>query len=287
MTREEMIARAQAMRSRDIFGAVPQEIIDAVPAVQQEITVAGTHVYAITPKAGLTPGCPMVINYHGGGFIKGRQTKDHLFCNALAVELQCLVWDVDYKLAPEYPYPTAVQEAYAVAEYAFSHWEALGIDPKKIVLMGHSAGGNLAVVTCIKSGETGAFKPAALVAEFFPTDLATDPALKTRAEGDMPAEVARTYNAFYCDPETARTPYASPEFATEEQLAAFPDTLIMTAKRDSLSFEAEEFAKRLSQAGVTVTCRRFLNSRHGFTINRDGDWEASQALLKAFIKAHF
>ena len=291
MTYEEMVERAQRMRSRDIFGAVPPEEIDAVGAVQTELQLKVSekhtvHIYQLEPKNGRPENSAMILNFHGGGFIKGRQTKDHLFCSQMAVDFNCLVWDVDYSLAPEYPYPTAVEESYAVAAYAFKHAQEYGVDATRIVLLGHSAGGNLVATVCLRAGETKEFQPAAIVMEFFPLDLATDPATKPRAEGDMPAEVARTYNAFYCPAELADTPYVSPIFATEAQLAGFPDTLIISAAKDSLCFEDEEFAMKLARAGVTTTCKRFQNSLHGFTINRNGDWEESQALLKQFVRKY-
>ena len=291
MTYEEMVERAKRMRSRDIFGAVPQEEIDAVGAIQRELQLPvcdgrTVRVFQLEPKDGREVNCPLILNFHGGGFIKGRQTKDQLFCSQLAVEFGCLVWDVDYSLAPENPYPAAVEESYAVTAYAFSHAAEYGVDAKRIILLGHSAGGNLVATVCLRAGETKAFRPAAAVMEFCPMDLATDPATKPRAEGDMPAEVARTYNAFYCPAELADTPYVSPGFATQEQLAGFPDTLIMSAEKDSLCFEDEEFAMKLARAGVAVTCKRFRNSLHGFTINRNGAWEESQAMLKRFIRGY-
>ena len=76
--------------------------------------------------------------------------------------------------------------------------------------MGHSAGGNLAVTVCMRAGETRDFRPAGLLAEYFPADLCTDPEKKKRAEGDMPAEVAKAYNAFYCDGENAIVTSAMP-----------------------------------------------------------------------------
>jgi acetyl esterase len=290
MTREEMIERAVQMRSRDLYGKISEEELAQLRAVQKEIQIPisggrNVHVYEITAEDRRGQSA-MLINFHGGGFIKGRQGKDQWFCSKLAEKFGVLVWDVDYSLAPEYPFPTAVHEAYNVVEYAFAHARELEIDPSRVILMGHSAGGNLAVTVCMRTGETKAFQPAGLIAEFFPTDLYTDPAKKTRIEGDMPAEVARTYNAFYCEGETAKDPYASPAFAKEEQLKAFPDTLIMTGGRDSLCFEGEEFAKRLSEAGVTVTSRRFVNSLHGFTINRSDEWKDSMKLTESFIATH-
>lgn len=191
---------------------------------------------------------------------------------------------MDYSLAPEHPFPKAVHEAYDVVKYAYDHGEELGIDREKIILMGHSAGGNLAVTVCMRAGETRDFRPAGLLAEYFPADLCTDPEKKKRAEGDMPAEVAKAYNAFYCDGENAGNPYASPLFATKEQLRSFPDTLIISAGMDSLCYEDEEFAAKLIQAGVTVTARRFMNSRHGFTVNRTDEWEDALSLTEDFIQ---
>jgi len=284
----EMKSRAERMRSRDLYGVVSKEELDSLPVTQTELYVptdAGeVHVYEIHPLTELAPNSPMIINFHGGGFIKGRQDKDLLFCGRLASELHVLVWDVDYRLAPEYPYPTAKDESYAVCKWAGEHASELGIDPSKIALLGHSAGGNLAITVCMKAGETGAFKPAALMAEYCPLDLATDPATKPRAEGDMPAEVAKTYNAFYCDPETAKDPYVSPLFATKKQLKAFPETMMLYAENDSLSFEDAEFAAKLSLAGVKVTSKCFPDSLHGFTLCRNGGWEESMAMILDFLE---
>lgn len=286
----EMVERAQRMRSRDLFGQVPAEELAQFDVKQTEISLdvglsKPVHIFVLEDKE---PGenRPMILNFHGGGFIKGRQSKDQLFCSKLVETFHALVWDVDYSLAPEDPYPAAVNESYAVAEYAFAHAKELGVDPSRILLAGHSAGGNLVATICIKAGETKAFKAAGAIMEFCPLDLYTDPGTKPRAEGDMPAEVARTYNAFYCPAEEAKNPYVSPIFASQEQLSAFPDTLIMSADRDSLCFEDEEFAMALARAGVTTTCCRFPDSLHGFTINRSGAWEASTELFMTFAKAH-
>jgi len=291
MTREEMCARAARMRERDLYGKVSEEELNALPTVEERVNVPVSEreevlVYQITDQNRI-PKSPMIINFHGGGFIKGRQGKDRVFCSGLAEKFHALIWDVDYSLAPENPFPKAVRESYEVVKYAFDHAEELNIDPEKVILMGHSAGGNLAAGVCMKAGETGDFKPARLIAEFFPTDLYTDPAEKKRAEGDMPAETARLYNSFYCAGEAAKDPYASPVFALPEQLKGFPETLIISGGLDSLCYEDEEFAMNLSRNGVTVTSRRFVNSHHGFTINRTDEWEESLKLIERFIGQTF
>lgn len=285
MTKQEMIERAEKMRSCDLYGQVSEAELEGLSAAETEVKIPVSQgrdilVYQIETKNRPSQG-GMLINFHGGGFIKGRQEKDRLFCSKLAEKFQALVWDVDYSLAPEAPFPKAVYEAYDAVKYAFDRSGELGIDRNKIILMGHSAGGNLAATVCMKAGETGDFLPAGLVAEFFPADLYTDPAEKTRVEGDMPAKVAKTYNSFYCSGEQAKDPYASPIFAMEEQLRHFPDTLILSAGLDSLCYEDEEFALKLMRAGVTG--RRFTESRHGFTINRSDEWEEGMRLIEEFV----
>ena len=289
MTYEEMLARASAMRSRDLFGRVDPEELKKLPAVQTEknlncgngITV---HLYELKPEKGLESRCPMFINFHGGGFIKGRQDKDRVYCSGLAEAFGALVWDIDYSLAPEHPFPAAVNEAYAVTEYAFAHAAELQVSPERIFLLGHSAGGNLAAVTCMRLSEERKYQPTALLIEYFPADLLTDPAEKKRVETDMPAEVARTYNAFYCGPENAGSPSASPLLAEDEVLKNFPDTLIITAGLDSLKIEDEEFALRLKKNGVCVEWKCFEKSHHGFTINRTEEWKEAADMQYGFLR---
>lgn len=282
-----MIERATQIRSRDLYGAVDREELASLTAIQQLIEVPVfddcVPVFHITSEK-RSSNSGMIINFHGGGFMKGRQDKDRLFCSRMAEKFDVLVWDVDYSLAPENPFPKAVDEAYQAVKYAFEHSKELNVDASRIVLAGHSAGGNLAVTVCLKAGETKEFQPKGLIAEFFPADLYTDPVLKKRIEGDMPAEAARTYNSFYCEGEAAKNPYVSPLFAEEGQLKGFPETLIMSAGLDSLCFEDEEFAMKLVRAGVPVTCKRFIKSHHGFTINRTDEWDEGLALIEKFME---
>ncbi len=188
-------------------------------------------------------------------------------------------------MAPENPFPTAINESYAITRYVAENSQQFGINKDKIVLVGHSAGGNLVAGIAIKAGETGEFKPCGAVIEFAPLDLYTDPAEKPRIEGDIPAEVAKAYNAFYTSGDQAKSPLASPIFATNTQLEKFPSTLIITGELDGLSFEAEDFALKLARAGVETTVKRFANSHHGFTINRMDDWESAHHLIEQFTES--
>lgn len=286
----EIAERAQQIRGRKRLGTVSKEELAEFPAEQTEFYLdmgqeRKIHLYRIAP-AEIGQKMPLVINFHGGGFVRERNERDQLFCSRLAMTFQCLVWDVDYSLAPEHPFPAAHEEGCFVVSYALNHAIELGVDPEKILLIGHSAGGNLAATVCMKASEENLARPAALVMEYSSLDLYTDPARKQRVENGMPIEVARAYNAFYCQPEAARNPYVSPVFAEEKQLAGFPDTLVISCGQDSLCCENEEFAMKLVKAGVTVTSRCFKNSRHGFVINRMDEWQSGLALMMRFIQEH-
>jgi acetyl esterase len=294
MTREEMICEAREMRSRDRFGPLTPEELAALPGTEQELAIPigmnrTVHVYEIRPSAPLSAGAPMILNYHGGGFVKGRADRDRRYCSFLAEQLHCLIWDVDYCLAPEQPFPAAVNESYAVAAYAFAHAQQLGVDPARIALAGHSAGGNLVATVCLQAGQTGAFKPCAALMEYFPATHLVDPLDRLsetqRADERAVARAAmeRKYIEFYCNDEDAKDPLCSVLLANREALAAFPDSLVISAGKDSLCDETEAFARQLVAAGVTVTVKRIPEAMHGFTTNRTEGWEKALALHCKFF----
>ena len=159
MTLEEKIAMANQVRSRDRFGSVSPEEQAALPGTETELWIKTAngckiHVFEERPDT-LPPKAALLLNFHGGGFIKGRTDRDRRYCCTLMERLNCLVWDVDYCLAPEKAFPAAVHESYGIAEYAFDHAAELGVDPEKIILAGHSAGGNLVAAACIQMALPG------------------------------------------------------------------------------------------------------------------------------------
>lgn len=287
LTLEQKKALAVEIRTNlEKMKMVSPEEIAAFPAEVKELTVptcqGGTPVYVIASTT-KNSNRPLMLNFHGGGFIAGRLKRDELFCRKLAYTHDAVVLDVDYKLAPQYPYPAAVQQSWDVALWAKKHANEFGADPDKIVLVGHSAGGNLVAGICMRGGSTGLLKPLCAVIDCAPMDLATDPTEKERSICDMPAERAKKYNEMYIAPELAKDPYVSPLFAPDELLEAFPDTLIITAGEDSLCVEAEEFALRLIGVGVYVSVQRFTDSVHGFIINRCCQWQDGIARLHHFL----
>lgn len=277
----------KASAPRQAQPVIAQEEMDRYPcsvrAVQVDVEGEPPVTVYLTVPWQVCAGAPMMVNYHGGGFIRGRSDRDELFCRRLACTFRCVVVDVDYSLAPQHPFPTAVHQARAVALWAKQQAPSLDCDPEKIILLGQSAGGNLVANVCMAEVEQPEVQPLGAVIAYAPLDMKTDPVQKFHPERDMPAERARGYNSLYCNPEKADDPRVSPLFAAQQQLVAFPPTLVITAGDDSLAPEGEVFAQKLAQAGVEVTCKRFQHCVHGFFINRMDAWEDGIALIHRYL----
>jgi acetyl esterase len=197
------------------------------------------------------------------------------------------VLDVDYRIAPDFPFPHALHESFDVAAWAWNHAEELGAKKENLVLIGHSAGGNLVCGINMMLKENPAFVPKLNLVEYPPLDLYTDPAEKQKMGDGIPYDRARLYNLYYCDEEQLKNPLVSPYFAPDELLAKFPPTLMVTAGTDDLCNEAEEFALRLARLGSEVTLKRFPNAKHGFTIYRTPGYEDAVELNIRFIENHW
>lgn len=234
-----------------------------------------------------TENCPVHINLHGGGFVRPHVLRDEIYSAKIADAIGGIVVDVDYKLAPESPYPTAFNESYALCKWVFEQADEWKADKKRISIGGHSAGGNLAAALALKSAATADFKFCLQVIDYAALDMATDPADKPDAHSNMiPLERGRMFKEAYIgnDEATAKEPFCSPLLAPDEMLSNLPTTLIISAGKDNFRFEDEAYAARLAAAGVLVTVKRFLNSNHGFIVHCTDEWQEGQQLIINTIK---
>jgi acetyl esterase len=261
---------------RGVIGAfanfmVPQEevasVVDTVvPAAENDIPL---RIY--TPEGGgdedeLRPG---IIYFHGGGFSTAGIDLVDPVCRALANRSGCAVIAVGYRLSPEHPYPAAVTDAYTATVWIHAKGPAFGIDPERLAVMGDSAGGNLATVTCMILRDKGEQARISLQVLIYPvTDLVTDESQSRRelAEGYLlTAGMMKWFTDHYlkdCDPEQAADPYCSPLFM--ENLSNLPPAIIVVAEYDPLRDEGIEYATRLKDAGNFVDLRREPGMIHGF-----------------------
>ena len=238
--------------------------------------------YGLDAKEGL----PLFIDLHGGGFLLGNPEMDEVMNVQIQQELGCKVVSIEYAKAPKHPYPVAVNQIYAVVQHIVTHADEFGIDINKMAIGGHSAGGNLATVTCMKTKEADDFKFVCQVLDYPPLDIATSPYEKPQPKGCIPPDMAETFNACYVEPDQAKEPYVSPVFATTEQLMELPPALVIAAGQDSLHDEAIKYADTLQSAGVVVQVEEYLNAGHGFTLKPSEDTSDAIAKMIKFLKKY-
>ncbi len=227
---------------------------------------------------------PLFVNIHGGGFVLGSAESDDPFMMNIADNANIKIINIDYSLAPDYPFPKALNECYAVIKYAKEHWKEFNIDPDNIAVGGHSAGGNLSAAICLLDNERRLLGIRSLILDYAPMDVYTDASLKTQTKYAIPIPMCRLFDACYCNNKEARkNPLISPIYAEIDKLSSFPPTLVITASRDSLCEEGEKFKDMLIMAGVDVVHKRF-DAEHGFNMNNSPLAKESWQLMIDHLK---
>jgi acetyl esterase len=209
---------------------------------------------------------PIVLFLHGGGWMRGSPEVSAPASHGLAVGSGLTVIALSYRLAPEHPYPAALDDVDAAVDWCFAHATELGLDPRCVLLSGASAGANLAIATALRRRDTGRPLPLGL-ALFYGVFQLTDFANGSyRAFGDgryMLSEAKmRGYREAYLPAGMpSRDPYVEPLVASPEGL---PPTWLGVAELDILRDEQLAMAERLQAAGVPTTLRRCRGLTHGF-----------------------
>lgn len=212
-----------------------------------------------------TSGLAVVVFFHGGGFTLCNLDTHDRMCRDLCRDANAVVVSVDYRLAPEHPYPAAVEDAYAAVCWAADHAHELGGDAARLSVAGDSTGGNLAAVAALVARDRGGPSIAFQLLIYPVTDsrMAT-PSYRENGEGFfLTREHMRWYwTQYLTDPADGDQPYASPLRAPD--LSGLPPAHIITAEHDPLRDEGEAYGARLRDAGVAVTVRRVEGAFHGF-----------------------
>ena len=229
---------------------------------------------------------PVYFDLHGGGFLFGSADMDEKLNLELHKQVGCKIISIEYAKAPEFPYPAAVNQVYAAVKHVFENAEKYAIDRSKMAIGGHSAGGNLSTVACMKAKEEGAFQFACQILNCPPLDLATDPFDKPRPKGAIPPQLARIFNACYVDPAQANIPHVSPVYAAQEDLQGLPPALFILAGGDSLHDEGAKYCEMLKTAGVAAESHDYPHRPHGFTYQSSADAINARSKMAAFLKKH-
>jgi acetyl esterase len=258
-------ARVSYKQSRRALHPDPPDV-----AAADDRTVPGPHgpipVRSYRPlSSSASDVLPVLVYFHGGGFMIGDLDTHDVVCRSLANAARCAVVAVDYRLAPEHQFPCAVDDCFAATKWVADQAAALGIDPTRLAVGGDSAGGNLAAVISILARETGGPTIAFQLLLYPTTDMHHDRAsTQELADGYLLTRpVMHYFRGNYLRSEADRDDWrASPLLARE--LSHLPPALIITAGFDPLKDEGKAYAERLNVAGVPAAYTCYEGTIHGF-----------------------
>ncbi len=267
----------------DLFGP-----FEAVPFEDRTVPGPGGAIPVRVYRPDASAAAPVLVYFHGGGWVVGSIATAHGTCSTLARLAGCVVVSVDYRLAPEHRFPAAVEDAWAATAWVAAHPAEVGGRAGALALGGDSAGGTLAAVCARRARD--AKIPVALQLLVYPVcdaDLQT-PSYVELAEGyGLTAQAMAWFWDQYVPDGDRFHPDASPLRAAD--LEGVAPALVLTAEYDVLRDEGEAYAARLREAGVPVTLTRYDGLVHGFfrmpaVISRANDAlaEAAGALRTAF-----
>ncbi len=211
------------------------------------------------------PPQPMLVYYHGGGWVIGDLDTHDSACRFLAEHSGCRVLSVDYRLAPEHPFPIPVEDAVAAFAWAHEHAAELGADPERIAVGGDSAGGNLSTALCLQNRDAGNPQPAMQLLLYPVTDaVGGQQSRDTFAEGFLLTRNDMEWfeNHYIPDGIDDDEPRASMMRAVD--VSGLPPAYVATSGFDPLRDEGEIYAARMREAGVQVVLQRHTSQIHGF-----------------------
>lgn len=213
------------------------------------------------PNRTIDEALPLVVNFHGGGFVSGDPRQSEWWCSHIAAEARVVVASVAYRLAPEHPFPAAPEDCYAATAWAAERAASIGADGSRLAVMGDSAGGNLAAVVALLARDRDG-PPITLQVLIYPCVEfdQTFPSEDENANAPMLTKADLQVYQLYC-PDNSTDPYAAPLRATHENL---PPALIQTAQHDPLRDQGSAYAEALQSAGVAVHLTNYVDGVHGY-----------------------
>lgn len=209
---------------------------------------------------------PVIVFYHGGGWVAGDLDRVDDICRKMARKSSAILVSVDYRLAPENPFPAGLNDCYAALEWTYENARSINGDPNRIVIAGNSAGGNLAAAVVLKAHQENGPPIIAQVLNYPVTNCWSLDTASYKEYGNGAFLNLKQMNyylkSYVPNREDRKNPLVSPLLANN--LEGLPPALITTAEKDALRDEGEAYARRMQDAGVSVTLKRYKGMPHGF-----------------------
>jgi acetyl esterase len=238
--------------------------------------------------AGLTASAACVVYLHGGGFIKGSLDSGDPIAWGIADQAHAVVFGVEYRLAPDHPFPAGVEDCYAVLKHLAAYGAALGIDPARLAVRGDSAGGNMAAAVCLMARDRGgpAIAAQVLIYACLTDDISADSYVRYAEAPVTTDSVDRCWDLYLGEGRPTRNAYAAPLKA--ETLSGLLPAHIHYGEFDCLADDSRQYAARLKQAGNDVTLRCAERMIHGFVRARFSGPDAAREydIPCGFLRRH-
>jgi acetyl esterase len=231
---------------------------------------------------------PVLVFLHTGGWMVGNLDCQDPLCRRITNRTGCIVVSVDYRLAPENPFPAAVEDSFEATQWAASHAAEFGGDPYRLAIVGDSAGANMAAVVALLARDRGGTKLAFQLLMFPATDFRLNtPTMEELGEGYNVTKDQMIWirNNYLPNSADWTNPLASPLLAPD--LSGLPPALIIYAEYDPLRDDAEAFAASLKEAGVPVKSSRYDGMIHDFIDLFEEPGERALAEIASALRAAF
>ena len=232
---------------------------------------------------------PVIVFFHGGGYVLGDLDSHDSLARALANGAQSVVVSVDYPLAPENKFPASIDAGYAATAWVAEHAQEIGADPTRLAVAGDSAGGNLATVVTLKARAAGQPRIGFQLLIYPDLDFRrTNYSITEFAGryGNVTREAQEWFMDHYLSSKAERlNPLVSPLLAAD--LSGLPPALVITAEYDALRDEGEEYGRLLKAAGVPVTVKRYDGMIHEFLRHPFDGAKMAVADISAALREHF
>lgn len=242
--------------------------VDGVVTEERTIPGSGGPIPVRLYRDGARTGpLPILVYFHGGGFVLGNLDTHDLVCRNFCRGRDLLVMSVDYRLAPEHPFPAATDDGWSALRFAAEQGASIGADPTRIAISGDSAGGMLTIATALRARAEGGPAVKALVPFYPMMDLVKVggyPSYDAFGDGSVGLSTADVhwFVKHYCAPERRGEVYASPTLAAD--FAGLPPSFVVLAEQDVLFDEGHDFVVRAAADGVEVKLVSVAGANHGF-----------------------
>jgi acetyl esterase len=249
--------------------------VQKLPADVENRTIPGgsnskdVSITIVRPRNSNIEPLPVVIFTHGGGWVLGGFDTHERLVREVAIKANVVVVFVNYTLSPEGKYPTALEQAYATANWVARNGQSINVDSSRLAVVGDSVGGNLTAALTLLTKERGGPSIRFQVLFYPVTDANFDtPSYEKYEQGYwLTREGMKWFWNNYTSKETNRKePTVSPLQASIEQLSGLPQALIINGENDVLCDEGEAYALKLLEAGVRVTAVRYHGTIHDFVM---------------------